>query len=64
MAQELLNLQRKGCGSGCKTIRGCTVTTIIFLGLTGFLLSLLYGISNQYDFDIENDDWFELFPLN
>ena len=38
--------------------------TIFFLGLAGFLLSLLGGMSNQYDFDDDNDDWFDLFPLN
>ena len=38
--------------------------TIFFLGLAGFLLSLLGGMFNQYDFEDDNDDWFDLFPLN
>jgi len=44
--------------------RGCPVKTIFFLGLAGFLLSLLGGLFNQYDFEDDNDDWFDLFPLN
>ena len=37
---------------------------LFLLGLAGFLLSLLGGMSNQYDYDDDNDDWYELFPLS
>jgi len=33
--------------------------TIFFLGLGGFLLSLLGGISKQYDFEDDCDDWLD-----
>ena len=40
-------------------IGGCAMTTVLFLGLAGFLLSLLGGMSKQYDFDDDNDDWLD-----
>jgi len=35
------------------------MTTIFFLGLAGFVLSLLADMLDPYDFDKDNDDWLD-----